>query len=329
MLNKKTGKWIALYELKHKKTMQLHSPILLPPLEEWQSKGKEYNLPPFGHRIFYLDQGNPAAPANKTLLALHGFPESSFSFHKVLPGLLEVFERVVLFDMPGFGLSDKPLAHFSYSLIEQADAALSLWMYLGLRGGHLLAHDMGDSVATELAFRQLLGLLPAGLDQELLSYTFTNGSMLLDLARLRITQRVLLSPFGPLLSRWSNYRLFRQQLRSAHGSSDLSELDIALMWNNLQQSDGHRKTYLLIRYLNDRRRFEASRWLPALARLEVPVHVCWGTADAVARVEIAHQLKAEVCPHARLSLIPGAGHFCQLGSPRQWLEKVRAFYTNT
>ena len=48
--------------------------------------------------------------------------------------------RIVLFDFPGFGQSDKP-ADYSYSLFEQADVALEVWRSLGVSGGHLLGHD--------------------------------------------------------------------------------------------------------------------------------------------------------------------------------------------
>jgi len=256
---------------------------------------------------------------------LHGFPESSYSFHKVADGLARRFRQVVLFDMPGYGLSDKPEQGYGYSLLEQADAALQLWRHLGVRGGHLLAHDMGDSVATELAARQVNGTLPAGFE-DFRSFTFTNGSMVLNLARLRVSQRLLLSRAGPWLSRLFNFRTFCQQVRSAHGTTGLDEQDLQRMWENLCLQGGRRKNHLTIRYIGDRRRFETSRWLPALAQTTVPIHLCWGDADAVARVEMARYLKEEVCKAAVLTTMPGVGHFCQLSNPETWLERTGAFF---
>ncbi len=57
--------------------------------------------------------------------------------------------------MLGYGLSDKPDHGYSYSLIEQADVALHVWRALGVKGGHVLSHDMGTSVLTELVARQI------------------------------------------------------------------------------------------------------------------------------------------------------------------------------
>ena len=117
-----------------------------PELVDWAAGGDHYRSVPFGHRVFYRDIGDSQADADDTLLLIHGFPESSFSFHKVVAGLAAKFKRVVLLDLIGFGLSDKPQDRYSYSLFEQADIALQLWRHMGIRGGHLLAHDMGDSV---------------------------------------------------------------------------------------------------------------------------------------------------------------------------------------
>ena len=90
--------------------------------------------------------------------------------------------------------------------------------------------------------------------------------------------------------------------------------------------DGQQKNHLLIRYLNDRKRFEKTRWLPSLGKVQEPIHLCWGDADAVARVEMAHYLKKHVCPQATLTLMPGVGHFCQLSDPDIWVQSVSAFY---
>ena len=127
--------------------------------------------------------------------------------------------------------------------------------------------------------------------------------------------------------------MFSSAVRSAHGvnasSPDaLSEQDIQHLWENVCLQDGHHKGHLTIRYLHDRRRFEESRWLAALsvAGDQTPVHFCWGDADQVARIEMARYLKESVCPQAKLSVMPGVGHFCQLGSPELWLQNVNAFY---
>lgn len=295
-------------------------------LDYWSQKGEHIEVGPFKHKVFLQDYGRAEASAEDTLLLLHGFPESSYSFHKVINGLAKEFKRIVVFDQLGYGLSDKPSENYTYSLFEQADVALQVWKHLNIKGGHLLSHDMGDSVSTELVTREVQEILPAWFSEGFQSYTFTNGSMVLDLASLRITQKILLSKRGHLMSKLSTFKIFNHQVKGAHGNDKLSEVDIALLWENVQQQSGHKKNHLMIKYLNDRKRFEKTRWLPHLALTKVPIHLCWGDADAVAKIEMANYLKKNICKNAHLTVMKGVGHFCQLGSPTIWVDSVLAFY---
>lgn len=294
----------------------------------WEMDGHYLKINPFQFQVFYKDYGNPNASSEKTLLLLHGFPESSYSYHKIIDGMSKIFDRIVLFDMIGYGLSAKPTENYTYSLFEQADVGLQIWKYLGIKGGHLLAHDMGDSVATELVTRHVYDILPKWFSDGFQSFTFTNGSMVLELAKLRITQKILLSNYGHWMSKLSTFKIFNHQVRNAHGNNNLSEKDVEMLWENILLQNGHHKNHLLIKYLNDRKRFEKTRWLPALSQVKLPIHLCWGTADAVAIVEMAKYLKKNICPSATLTLMPNVGHFCQLGSPDIWIENVGSFYKN-
>ena len=301
-------------------------------LRQWRDRGRLLPIAPASRSLFCIDLGAPGAAAERTLLLLHGFPESSFSYHKIVDGMGAIFDRIVLLDLPGYGFSDKPAGDYSYSLIDQADAALQAWQALGVTGGHVLSHDMGTSVLTEIVARHAARQLPRGFEGGLQSLTFTNGSMVLRLSQLRVMQKLLLSRAGPAVSSLGTYRAFRHTVLSAHGASDaaqgLDEADILALWENCRLQDGHRKNHHLITYVHDRRRYETTRWLPALRAVDgsLPIHICWGDADRVATVAMAHHLSREVCPRARLSIMAGAGHFCQLGSPAPWLEQVGAFY---
>jgi pimeloyl-ACP methyl ester carboxylesterase len=297
-----------------------------PQLSAWKASGNYISYGPFNHQLFVKQLGDVTASPENTLLLIHGFPESSYSYHAVIEDMLGTFDRIVLFDMLGYGLSDKPTKDFTYSLFEQADTVLQVWKHFGIRGGHVLSHDMGDSVLTEIVARHENDQLPAWFSAGIQSLTFTNGSMVLDLAKLRVTQKILLSKYGHLMKKLTTFKIFDQQVRSAHGNDNLSSEDIAILWDGNVLKEGNHKTYLTIKYLNDRKRFEKTRWLPALAQTTLPVHICWGDDDAVARVEMAHYLKQNICKDARLTIMEGVGHFCQMGSPKKWVKAVSGFY---
>lgn len=297
-----------------------------PELIAWKNSGAYISYGPLHHKLFVKQLGNPQATSDKTLLLIHGFPESSYSYHAIVDGMMKIFDRIVLFDMLGYGLSDKPTNNYSYSLLEQAETVFEVWHHFNVKGGHMLSHDMGDSVATEILARHENDLLPAWFSDGLQSITFTNGSMVLELAKLRITQKILLSNYGYLMGKVITFGIFKQQIKSAHGNGNLSDKEIQMLWEVNTLQDGHKKTYLTIKYLNDRKQFEKSRWLPALSQCKLPIHICWGADDAVARVSIAHFLKQNVCKEASITIMEGLGHFCQLGKPDKWVEYISSFY---
>ncbi len=297
-------------------------------IEGWKANGTFVSLTKAGGMsVFVQELGDPAASADQTLLLLHGFPESSFSYHQVVKGLLDHFRRIILFDFPGYGFSDKPQTGYSYSLLEQADVALEVWKHFGISGGHLLAHDMGDSVATELTAREVEQVLPEWFSAGFKSYTFTNGSVVLELAKVRNIQKLLLTRWGSILSKLTNSSIFHHQIKSAHGEAPLDDLEITRLWTLNIQNDGRKVTHLTIKYLLDRKRYEVKRWLPAMGKTQVPIHLCWGDKDKVAKVEIAYFLKEQVCPQAQLTIMEGVGHFCQIGSTDIWLRSILPFYT--
>ena len=121
-------------------------------LAAWKARGRSRTL--CGHRIFTLDLAASGRETAPPLLVLHGFPTSSFDFHRVVDSLA-VQRRVVLFDMLGYGRSAKPDHH--YRLADQADIAQQLLAELGIARFGMLTHDVGDTVGGELLARQLEG----------------------------------------------------------------------------------------------------------------------------------------------------------------------------
>lgn len=128
------------------------------PLKEWRGKGQLVEVN--GLQMFLIDiNKNAHEPA---IILFHGFPSSSYEYSRALPFLLEKLKhrRLVLFDHVGFGFSDKPKVDYDYTLHDHAENALKLMQILNIEAAHIVAHDMGDSVLTEILSRRHLGLLP-------------------------------------------------------------------------------------------------------------------------------------------------------------------------
>src|SRR5690606_16959615 len=99
---------------------------------------------------------------------------------------------------------------------------------------------------TEILFRHENNLIPAFFSDGLQSITFTNGSMVLEMAELRITQKILLSKYGYWMSQLNNYLLFKNQIISANGNQNLKEKEIQTLWEASTLKNGNKKVHQTI-----------------------------------------------------------------------------------
>ena len=276
----------------------------------WRDRGQLYTVGKY--RLFAIDTGGDGP----VLAILHGYPTSSYDYVRALPILAERF-RVVVHDHLGFGFSDKP-RQYSYSLIEQADHAVALWRQLGITTAHILAHDYGTSVATELVARRNFASEPVTME----TLTLCNGSMHIELAELRPMQRLLRSPFfGPLVARLASERLFGRNLRQVVADpACLDDEDLAAMWQQLMAGDGRAVLAKVSRYIDERYRFW-HRWIGALRQTDLPVSIVWARNDPVAVEKIAEVLHDEIAG-SRLELLDGLGHFPMIEDPARWSAAV-------
>lgn len=288
----------------------------LPDLETWRAAGRVERV--FGHDVFTVDRPPDTASDAPALVYLHGYPTSCHDLAPALPAL-GAKRRVVAHDHPGFGLSAKPV-DYSYSLLEQAEVALGLWRALGVTRAHLVAHDYGTSVATEILARRERG----GLDIELVGVSLCNGSMHVELADLRVIQVLLRSPLGPAVARLASRRVFARNMRRiVHRPEVFDEAEIDAMWALLTADDGKARMPQITQYLVERRRFW-HRWIGALTRLDIPCHVLWGDRDPVAVPAIAEAVAGE-CPTAELQWLEGLGHYPMVEDPGRWSAALLGF----
>lgn len=97
-----------------------------------------------GKSIAYKAEGNGIP-----IVLLHGWPQSSHVWHKVVP-FLAIKHRVVLIDLPGLGESH------NFDVFDTggvADIISDATEALGIPSYHLVGHDIGAWVATSLALR--------------------------------------------------------------------------------------------------------------------------------------------------------------------------------
>ncbi len=281
-------------------------------LEQWFAHGGLEDL--HGRNCFVIERAGQQSTT--PVVWLHGFPSSSLDWRQVLDCLPE--RRMLLLDFPGFGFSDKPRSGYSYSLIDQADRVLMMLARRKITRIHLIAHDMGTSVACELLTRRAMGLLPV----EIASLVLTNGSVYIEQARLTPSQKLLRSPLAGLYARLASWRMFRWQIQRILGQP-LPAGELEAMWALMRHNDGLRALPAAIAYVSERFRFYR-RWTGPLADLDLPTLILWGRKDPVAVPAIGQRL-AETIPGAELEWLEECGHFPMLEQPDNFAAAVQRF----
>ena len=98
-----------------------------------------------GIRVHYAEQGDSSGVP---IVFLHGWPDSWFTFSRVLPSLPRTL-RAIAVDQRGFGDSDHPASGYTFQ--ELAADAVALLDALGIERAAIVGHSFGSFVAREVA----------------------------------------------------------------------------------------------------------------------------------------------------------------------------------
>lgn len=235
-------------------------------------------------------QGGPSG--GSIVLLVHGWGGCVYSFAELIPALTAAGHRVVAFDLPGHGLSDKPTEARHYTTDALCRVVRSVADRLALGEFALIGHSMGGSLGLQLAvdgepaLRRLVLINSVGL------------------GRIPVLGPVkLLSP--PVVDRWMpgllTRRVVRGILRGAFGTSARpTARDVDEYWAPTRYPELAAACRACIHHVN---------WRPQsrsrLRSLDLPVLViCGGRDRVVARTAV----RARYIPGARVLAIATGGH---------------------
>jgi hypothetical protein len=206
------------------------------PIEEWLVKSNFFSFKT--HNIFYNQFGE-----GEDLIIIHGYPYSSYEWKEIVPLLSKRF-KVTVFDLLGFGFSDKPENHI-YSFEEYTDLLNKLTLHLKIEQAHIIAHDLGVSLAQELlAFEN-----DYNLNFSIKSVCFTNGNLFPDVYKARLIQKLISQTptfIGKFLSKKISKKTVHKNIRNLYGKyTQPSEEFMEELWEILNYKDGKNISYLL------------------------------------------------------------------------------------
>lgn len=247
-----------------------------------------------GIQVYYEEQGPPTGP---TILLIHGLYGSTASWRYNVPALTAAGYRVIAFDRPGFGLSDK-VAAFDYGLQNQVDLTAELLDTLGVTETAVLAHSAGAKVAATLARQQ-----PQRVTQLILAdpQTTVGGPPAFVSSLIQL----------PPVWRWGRIGLqayfTREKLQTSLGSfyvdpSFLGPADYDAYWRAFQTPGWDVGLLALTRDSAGDLLTEAE-----VSQITTETLLLWGEADSITPLSLADTLE-RLLPHSTLVVIPYSGH---------------------
>jgi pimeloyl-ACP methyl ester carboxylesterase len=265
-----------------------------------------------GTRIAYGVHGS-----GKPVVLLHGTPSSSLIWRNIVPKLVEASFKVHVFDLLGFGLSERPWdPAIDTSMTGQVavlEDLLSLW---GLRTTHVIAHDIGGGIAQRFAV-----LSP----DRVLSLTLIDV-VSFDSYPSKRTKQQMQSGFESLIKADSeDHRAhFREWLLSAvQNPQKLEQSALDDYLNYISGPIGQPSIFQhQVRHYDSKHTMEVA---PRLGELEaLPVHLIWGANDSWQVIDWAHRLHGAI-PGSELTIIEDAGHFSPEDQPEQISARLLQF----
>jgi pimeloyl-ACP methyl ester carboxylesterase len=267
-----------------------------------------------GTRLHYVSAGDSGSP----ILLVHGFPETWWAFHKLIP-LLAPAHRVFAVDLRGFGDSgNEPGDYDSQTAAEDLHQLIG---HLGLGPVHLTGQDISGPTVFRLAathpedVRSLtaieMGL--AGFGLEALADVTHGGAWHIGvLAAPGIAEMLLTGREHAFLSRY----LF-PSLTSVPGS--VTEADIDEFTRAYSRANGFRGAAGL--YGSMLKEGAEIRELAQAGRLAAPVLAIGARAGQFTFTTMSQAARGDV----RSVLLEGVGHYAAMEAPEQVAGAVLEF----
>lgn len=265
-----------------------------------------------GTRIAYGVQG-----AGTPVILIHGTPSSSLIWRNVVPALVEAGFQTHLFDLLGYGLSERPWdPAVDTSITAQVPILEALMAQWGLASAHIVAHDIGGGIAQRLAVFS---------PEKLRSLTLID-SVSFDSYPSKRTRQQMREGLEALVEKPdSAHRAhFRDWLLSAvHDEERLTDSALETYLDLISGPVGQGSLIQhQIRHYDPRHTEEISARLSELG--DLPVQILWGENDAWQVTDWARRLQAAI-PNAALHIIPDCGHFAMEDQPEEISRKVIGF----
>jgi pimeloyl-ACP methyl ester carboxylesterase len=255
-----------------------------------------------------------AGEGEPTLVLLHGFGSSLFSWREVIPRLAQDY-RVLAYDRPGFGLTDRPMAWQGknpYGADYQVDLLIELLDQLGIQKAVLVGNSAGGAIAMSVAARYPLRI------QSLVLVSPAVYQAGMPSWRRLLFNTPQMNRLGPLLARRIQSWGIEFGKQAWHDPTKITADIWAGYTRPLKAENWDRGLWYFM---------AADRQLDLpeqLDTLELPVLVVSGDDDRIVPTDQSRRLASEL-PNADLVIVPACGHVPHEECPQVFLRAVLDF----
>lgn len=262
-----------------------------------------------GHRIASGTHGN-----GEPVVFLHGTPSSSLIWRNVVPRVAQKGWRAHVFDLLGFGLSERPLdPQVDTSMSAQVKILEAMLDHWGIDRFHLVAHDIGGGIA------QRFGIFhPERLRSLTMIDVVSYDSYPSPRTRQQMEKGIEALAKAPENAHRTHFRDWL--LSAVHDKETFANgpletyLDYISGWLGQPSLFQHQ-----VRHYDPAHTLEVADRLVELGRL--PVQLIWGADDSWQVVDWAHKLHNAI-PGSRLTVLEECGHFSPEDQPDRIAELV-------
>jgi pimeloyl-ACP methyl ester carboxylesterase len=262
-----------------------------------------------GVRLAYRDHGT-----GEPVVLVHGTPSHSYEWRDVVPYVEAAGFRVVVYDLLGYGLSERPVGRDT-SVAAQTDLLEHLLDALGIDRATVVGHDIGGAIAQRLALarpervRRLMIIDSVSYD----SWPSSTWQEIID-EDLEDFMSMPQEAFNALLTR---------QLKMTVADEARMSAGVLQAYLAPHQSALGRVSFFehQVRHYDSKYTEEISDELPSLA---MPVRILWGARDQWQPLRYARRLSDSI-PDADMVVVPGAGHFLMEDAPERVAREIREF----
>ncbi|WP_226006444.1 alpha/beta fold hydrolase [Natrinema salinisoli] len=256
------------------------------------------------HTVAAGDETNPL------IVLLHGFPEFWYAWRAQIPPLVEAGYRVLIPDLRGYNLSEKPGGVKSYRVRESARDVVDLIATENREVAHVVGHDWGGMVAWDLGLRH-----PGAVDRlAVVNAPHPTAYLRQVTANPEQLSRSLYAVFFQLpwlperVLQYDEYRILERGLRETAAPETFRDDELA-RYRRAWSRDG-----ALTGMLNWYRAAARYPPIPRSERVDVPTLIVWGEDDTALVPALAVD-SADRCEESRLELLPETSHWVPRETP--------------